>query len=46
MDTRLYTCITFNKKGDNNKVKNYRGITLLIILGKLFAAILDARVIK
>ena len=32
-----------HKKGDINKVENYRGITLLSTLGKLFSRILNNR---
>ena len=34
------------KKGDINEVSNYRGITLLSTLGKLFTRILDNRLNK
>ena len=33
--------VTFHKKDDRSKVENYRGITLLSALGKLFTSILN-----
>ena len=35
-----------HKKGDINNVNNYRGITLLSVLGKLFSRILNNRLIE
>ena len=33
----------FSKKGDIGNVENYRGITLLSVVGKLFTSILNKR---
>ena len=36
----LYTC----KKGSRTQYKNYRGVTLLSVLGKVYATVLDKRI--
>lgn len=35
--------LPLHKKGDKDNVQNYRGITLLSVLGKLFTRILNTR---
>lgn len=37
--------VPIHKKGDKNVVTNYRGITLLSSLGKLFTQILNSRLV-
>ena len=38
--------VPLHKKGDINDVNNYRGITLLSVLGKLFSRVLNNRLIE
>ena len=38
--------VPLHKKGDINNVNNYRGITLLSVLGKLFSRVLNNRLIE
>ena len=38
--------VPLHKKGDINNVNNYRGITLLSVLGKLFSRLLNNRLIE
>ena len=38
--------VPLHKKGDVNNVNNYRGITLLSVLGKLFSRLLNNRLIE
>ena len=38
--------VRLHKKGDINNVNNYRGITLLCVLGKLFSRVLNNRLIE
>ena len=38
--------VPIHKKGNTNNVDNYRGITLLSTLGKLFTSILNNRLIN
>ena len=45
-DYKFSQIIPLHKKGSKNNPENYRGITLLSVIGKLFTRVLNNRLVK